>query len=313
MTSGALIDGAESEALRSQTFRERLPSPCLTRYVTCVWVQEVFAGSAPYTHHTVPNGSAELVCELGGVATIVGPQTGPTAEILGPGTTIVGVRFRPGAAPEVLGLPTSELVDTVVGSDQLWGAAGIELSERIAASGSAGEAASMLEAAVFARLAETPTVDPIVAETVRRIMCGALDGIGSLASSLYVSERHLRRRCEAALGVTPKVLERLVRFQGFLALAGQHEHATAGLGRLALEAGYADQAHLSRESRRLTGRSPLAVLREAEIHCGPAHDHTASYEPMLRSALHRSAWRKLRRTNRHSRRRRRTMAVSFKN
>jgi AraC-like DNA-binding protein len=293
-----------AEPANSQTFRERLPSPRLARHVTCVWIQEVFADSAPYTHHTVPNGSAELVCELGGVAKVVGPQTGPTAEIVAPGTTIVGVRFRPGAAPAVLGLPAREFVDAVVGSDQLWDALGVELSERIAGSGAASEAASMLEAAVFARLAEGPRLDAIVAETVQRIMCGQMEGVGSLASSLKVSERQLRRRCEAAIGVTPKVLERMVRFQGFLALAGRSEHPTAELGRLALEAGYSDQAHLSRESRRLTGRTPLSVLHEAKINCGAAHDHGASYEPMLRSAQHRSAWRRLRIAHGRARRRR---------
>lgn len=277
-----------------QTFRERLPWPRLARHVTCVWIQEVSSDSAPYTHHTVPNGSAELVCEVGGVAKVVGPQTRPTAEIVVPGTTIVGVRFRPGAAPVVLGLPARELVDAAVGLDQLWGAAGDELSERIAGSGAASEAASMLEAAVFARLAEVPRLDAIVAETVQRIMCGQMDGVRSLASSLKLSERQLRRRCVAAIGVTPKVFERMVRFQGFLALAGRRKDPTAELGRLALEAGYCDQAHLSRESRRLAGRTPLSVLREAKIHCGAAHDHGASYEPMLRSALHRSARCKLR-------------------
>jgi AraC-like DNA-binding protein len=304
----------EREPVGSQTFRERLPSPWLRRYVTCVWVQEIFPDSPPYTHRTVPNGSAELVCELGGVARLVGPQTGPTAEVLPPRTTVVGVRLSLGGAPTVLGVPASELVDLVVPTDELWGASAVDLSERIAAAPCPSAAAALLEAAVAARLVERPELDPIATETVRRILSGRMDGLRSLASSVHVSERQLRRRCEAAIGLTPKVLERMVRFQGFLALAGNNEHPTSELGRLALEAGYADQAHLTRESRRLAGRSPLTVLLEAERHCGAAHDHAASYEPMLRSALHRSAWRRLLRGNGRPRRRgRRTLADSFKN
>jgi hypothetical protein len=97
-----------------ETFREGLPASELGRYVTCVWIQQVLPDSTPYMHRSFPNGSAELVCEVGALPKIVGPQTGPTKEVLAPGTTIVGVRFRPGAAPAVLGMPTSELVDLAV-------------------------------------------------------------------------------------------------------------------------------------------------------------------------------------------------------
>jgi AraC-like DNA-binding protein len=282
----------ELEPSASQTFRERVPSPWLRRYITCVWVQEILPGSPPYTHRTVPNGGAEIVCELGGMAQIVGPQAGPTADVLPPGTTVVGVRISLGSAPTVLGVPASALVDLVVSADELWDASAVELSERIAGAQSPSAAAALLEAAVAARLVQKPELDPVASETVRQILSGRMDGVRSLALSMHISERQLRRRCEAAIGVTPKVLERMVRFQGFLALAGKSDHPTSELGRLALEAGYADQAHLTRESRRLAGRSPLTVLLEAQRHCGAAHDHAASYEPMLRGALHRSAWRR---------------------
>jgi AraC-like DNA-binding protein len=100
----------------------------------------------------------------------------------------------------------------------------------------------------------------------------------SLTSSLYVSERQLRRRCVAAVGVPPKALQRVFRFQRFLALTGTH-HAdtTPDLGRLAHELGYADQSHLSRESLRLAGRPPGRLLHERARDCRCTHDHKASY------------------------------------
>src|SRR5215211_205374 len=107
---------AVSDAPAAQTYRERLPAAPLRRHLSSVFVQRVSPDAAPYAHHTVPNGAVELLCELGSVPQVVGPQTGPTAEILAPGTTVVGVRFHPGAAPAVLALPASELVDLAVGS-----------------------------------------------------------------------------------------------------------------------------------------------------------------------------------------------------
>lgn len=260
-----------------QTYRERPPAGGLARYVTCVWVQAVTPGSAPHTHRTVPNGSAELVCEVGSVPRVVGPQTGPTAETLAPGSTVVGVRFRPGAAAAILGLPASELVDLSVGADELWGGAAVELGEAVASGGSP----AVLERAVAARLPGAPELDPIAMEAARLLLPWRAGDVGSLRSSLYISESQLRRRCQVAIGLAPKVLQRMLRFQGFLALAHRRAWPSGELAGLAAEAGYADQAHLTRESLRLAGRSPRTLLADSRDQCAPTHDHAASYGPLL--------------------------------
>ena len=77
-----------------------------------------------------------------------------------------------------------------------------------------------------------------------------------LGAQLGVSERQLRRRFADAVGYGPKTLARVLRFQRFLALAATGDD----LARLALGAGYADQAHLTRETRRLAGRTPRELL-----------------------------------------------------
>ncbi|MFS4516626.1 helix-turn-helix domain-containing protein, partial [Delftia tsuruhatensis] len=72
--------------------------------------------------------------------------------------------------------------------------------------------------------------------------------------------RSLRRLCHAQFGYGPKTLERVLRFQRLLALARSDRQA--GLAALAAEAGYADQAHLSREVRALCGITPRAALQQ---------------------------------------------------
>lgn len=267
-----------------QTYRERRPAPVLALYVSCVWVQLVAPDSGPYTHRTVPNGSAELVCELGSVPRVVGPQTGPTEETLAPGTTVVGVRFRPGAAPSLLGVPASELIDLTVEGGELWGASAVALGEQVATAGAPIDAAAALERAILARVGtQTADPDPIAAEVARRLLPWRADEVTSLTSALSISERQLRRRCRAAIGLAPKVLHRMLRFQGFLALTQGRGGQGPELARLAAEAGYADQAHLTREAVRLAGRTPRALLVEAQEHCLPAHDHAASYGPLLKA------------------------------
>jgi AraC-like DNA-binding protein len=266
----------------AHTVRERRPEPALARHVTCVWTQTVSTNSTAFTHRKAPNGSVELVCAVGSMPRIVGPQTGPIEETLAPGTTIVGIRLRPEAASSLLGLPTSTLVDLALDADELWGDRADALQELVAGAGSAQEAAAHLQRAVSERLPDaTGGLDPVVAEGVRRLMRGQRAGVASMASSLFISERQLRRRFESATGLTPTTLHRILRFQRFLALAWTTEQPSTQIGRLAVEAGYADHAHLNREAARLEGRSPRAFLSESEQRCGCGHDHSASYAPLL--------------------------------
>jgi AraC-like DNA-binding protein len=269
-----------------QIYVERPAAPALAELVSAVWIQQVAPGADPYTHRSVPNGGVELLCRIGELPRVVGPLTTASVEMLEPGTTVIGMRFRPGAAPAVLGLPASELVDLAVGTDELWGATGAELQDEIATAASPQQALAGLQRHVIGRLPGAPAYDSLVSEAVRQLMPWRSDDVGSLTSSLFVSERQLRRRCKDAVGLAPKVLHRMLRFQGFMALT---QHALAhgrapsddGMAMLAAEAGYADQPHLTRECLRLTGVSPRQFLGESEHQCGCGHDHAASYVPLL--------------------------------
>jgi AraC-like DNA-binding protein len=267
------------------TVQERLPPSSLADHVVCTWIQTVSPQSTAFTHRKAPNGSVELVCVAGSMPRILGPQTGPIEQALAPGTTIVGVRLRPEAASSVLGLPTHTLLDLVLGADELWGDRAHALQERVALASSGREAAAHLERAVTERLADAPGPDPVVAEAVRRLMSRRRADVGSMAASLFISERQLRRRFEAATGLTPTRLHRMLRFQRFLALAWTREHPSTQVAQLALEAGYADQAHLSRDAAALEGRPPRSFLPELERRCGCGHDHSASYAPLLRHRM----------------------------
>jgi transcriptional regulator GlxA family with amidase domain len=82
--------------------------------------------------------------------------------------------------------------------------------------------------------------------------------VGALAAHLALSPRQLHRRCTAELGTGPKRFARTMRLQRLLALRATRPGI--GLGRLAADAGYADQAHLAHECARLAGRTPGALL-----------------------------------------------------
>jgi AraC-like DNA-binding protein len=271
-----------------QTYRERRPAPQLAGLVSSVWIQQVAADGETYEHRTVPNGSVEISYELGGDAvTVTGPQRSPTVGLLTPGTAVVGIRFRPGVAPAILGPPASELVDLRVEADLVWRRGLTTLAERLAEAGSPERVARLLEDEVDRRLKDATDPDPLVADAVRRLQQWQPDDVDSLAASLSISPRQLRRRFAAALGYGPKALQRILRFQGFLALSQRRHGESTGLARLAKEAGYADQAHLTRDSSELAGLTPKAFLEEMWRSCGPNHDHDVSYAGLRRALLTR--------------------------
>ena len=269
-----------------QSYRERLPAPQLANLVSSMWFLEVDAAAAAYEHRTVPNGSVEISYELGSdVVHVSGPQRGPTVVRVEPGAILVGARLRPGAAPSIVGAPISELVDLQVEADRLWGGGAATLAVRLGEAGSPMGAARVLEEDLVRRIAQAPVPDPLVSAAAGRLQPWIPHSVGARTADLFLSPRQLRRRFAAALGYGPKTLQRILRFQGFLALA-QGQHGTrVSLARLAQRAGYSDQAHLTRESSGLTGLTPRAFLEEMWRSCGPTHDHAASFAGLRRALL----------------------------
>src|ERR687897_451831 len=115
-----------------QTFPERLPTPGLPEHVAGGWGRDVSSRVSTYTDRSVPNGSVELSAAIGSTPIVTGPHTSPVVTTLAPDTHVVGIRFRPGAASAVLGVPAAELLDLRVGLDDLWGASAAVLAERLA-------------------------------------------------------------------------------------------------------------------------------------------------------------------------------------
>ncbi|MFC6159754.1 helix-turn-helix domain-containing protein [Kribbella jiaozuonensis] len=253
-----------------QSYDESHPLPQLSGLVRTVWIQRT--GSVAYVQRDLPTGGVELHCPVGGVPRLVGPLTHAQVQVIPPRTTIVGVRFMPGAGTALLGVPADELVDCAV---ELWGPAAVAIGSVVA---SGDPVAALLDVQRYlARQRLRP--DPLVAELVRRLMPWDPTGIASLADDLALSESQLRRRCLSATGVGPKTLQRTLRFQGYLALA-QAGYGN-GLADLAAETGYADHAHLTRECVRLTGVTPRELLGDKADRCDCGHDHSASYRPFL--------------------------------
>jgi AraC-like DNA-binding protein len=284
-------DPFPAPAAGGQSYLERAPVPALSELASVVWVQRVGRDAAPYLHRRIPNGTAELVCRVGSAPQLIGPLTEPLVEVLPPGTTVVGVRLAPGAFPVVARQSAREVAGLALDAEQLWGRSAAILGELVGAARSPGEALAAMQFHLHEHALPDKSPDPLVSEAVRGLMPWRTTDVTSLRASLHISETQLRRRCRAAVGLPPKALHRMLRFQGFLALVqraiARGGAATEdGLGLLAARAGYADQPHLTRECVRLTGVPPRVFLAETQRTCAQVHDHAASFEPVLHPGRH---------------------------
>jgi AraC-like DNA-binding protein len=230
--------------------------------VACLWEREPI--DTPRSQPVLPDACVDIVA-IDGRLLIAGPATGPVTSRIPAGATVMGVRFRVGAAGVALGLPAKELLDARVPLEDVWGREADRIAERVAAAAPATRL-TVLANEIRARTSDVP--DPLVRAAARQPHVRVAD----LAATLGFTDRQLRRRFTAAVGYGPKTLQRVLRFQRFLALA---RRATPELARLALEAGYADQAHLTREVRRLSGSTPVELLAGG---AGPAGERSVSFK-----------------------------------
>lgn len=266
-----------------ESYVERPPLPQLAGVVRTVWIQRT--GDAPYLQRHLPTGGVEIHFPIGGDPHLVGPLTGPVIELIPAHTTIVGVRFLPGTAPPLPAM-LDDLVDQRLSLTDLWRATTDRLVEAIAMARTTERALMFLQAHLLQEFRTAGPLDPLMGEAVQALMPWQPVSIDSLASHLALSASQLRRRCLQSVGVSPKVLQRTLRFQGFLALAQAGAVASGrrgadGMAGLAVDVGYADQAHLSRECLRLTGLTPREFLGVNADRCSCDHDHSGSYKPFL--------------------------------
>ncbi|WP_432861182.1 helix-turn-helix domain-containing protein [Microbispora rosea] len=220
------------------------------------------SGASPGTgaaeRRVLPDGCMDVIWADGALL-VAGPDTAAHVVTDRPGALYVGLRFGPGTGPLVFGVPAHELRDRRVPLAELWpGAEARRLTERAGEAADAGPwLGAVLEEEAARRLGRAPR--RVDAALVGAVVTGVRAGlpVARIAADTGVGERRLHRRCLDAFGYGPRTLGRILRMNRAVDLArGGTPPAT-----VAAVAGYADQAHLSREVRSLTGVTLGALIR----------------------------------------------------
>ena len=174
-------------------------------------------------------------------------------------TSYMEVRLGPLGGYILLGVPLYELHGRIVDLRDVLGASGRRLAEQLREAPTWRRRFAILDQFLLARLERGPQPSPEVARVWGRLVAtGGAVRIGRLAGEVGWSHKHLITRFSQQVGLSPKTAARLVRFDRVL--RSLEQPGTAGWERVAAEAGYADQAHLTRETRRLAGLSPRGLV-----------------------------------------------------
>jgi len=238
-------------------YREHLPAPALARWVECFWQ---VSRDAPATEWPVPpDGCLDIVYSPSLGLRAIGTMTVEQRFRYTGRMETVGVRFHPGMAEPFLKLPAVVLTDESAALEDLWGSSARQLRRRLEDAPAAADRLRLLAGA----LAPLPRQPSSPVERALRCLTAA-NGIGDvdwMAQQAGMSPRQFRRRCLEQAGLGPKRLARVLRFRyaGGLAAAARRPDWSS----IAAAAGYFDQAHLIRDFREFTGRTPAAAAAGA--------------------------------------------------
>ncbi|HWM03207.1 MAG TPA: helix-turn-helix domain-containing protein, partial [Actinophytocola sp.] len=167
----------------------------------------------------------------------------------------VDLKLTPLGAYTLLGVPMDELAGRVVDLADLLGRDGLRLTERLADTPGWAARFAVLDEFLLDRAERGPTPAPEVGLVWRRLVeTGGNEPIGALANEVGWSRRHLVTRFRQQVGLPPKTVARVIRFEGMLRRLG-----TAGATewtRIAADCGYYDQAHMNRDFREFAGTTP---------------------------------------------------------
>jgi AraC-like DNA-binding protein len=254
----------------------RRPGPPLARFVAYLWwLRDAPAHS---TERIVPSGTLELVVNLAeDELRIYDPRSAVCRRYSGTvvsgayqryfvidtaeHASIIGVHFRPGGAFPFLRVPPGELADCHVDLETLWGRSAIELREQLLTATTPADRFAVLEHHLVQRLTGVGSGHRAVPFALDQLARPGVT-VGDVAATLQLSRRRFIEVFTAEVGMTPKRLSRVLRFQRASELAKRG--SPPDWAQLARACGYFDQSHLIHDVSEFTGTSPMRLVPASE-------------------------------------------------
>jgi AraC-like DNA-binding protein len=251
------------------------PTASLSSFIKCFWSLSGESVAKPERQRIVPDGCMELIIHCGDLYCqyldkdkfIIQPRSFIFGQITTPleieptgKSDIIAARFQPeGLIPFLHNMAITDLENRAVPLPEIFGERATLLEKQVVASGNSLQRIELIETFLLSALSDPKVIDTITRSCVELILqTQGQVGMGQLAGQLQVNRRNLERRFNAAIGMSPKQLARVVRLQAALKMLEQGKFTS--LTSLAYEHGYYDQAHFIKDFREFTGMSPKSFF-----------------------------------------------------
>jgi len=279
------------------------PSAPLKEFVNCFWI--VTDGDTDRRERILPNGTSELLINLceNEIRTYDPTQPERVNRLSGAAfagsysralicearqhRSMLGVHFRPGGAVSFMGTPATELSDAHANLEDLWGSRAGALREQICEATTARERFQLMEEALLDRDRPVPNHHPVIEAALRLFgPFGIESSTREVARELGISQRRFIDLFARQVGLTPKLLCRILRFKYARILVEKlesqgREEAAIDWAQIATTCGYYDQSHLIKDFESFSGLSPSQYTRQLQ----PARDRKGKPERLPSIAL----------------------------
>lgn len=232
------------------------PAPDLARQIEkCLFIPSVERSGKAF-YEFLPDSSMSLAFRFSTTTcrmVLLGPATRKYFAEVDCASYYLCLRFHPGQAPRLADVHPTELIDNYVELDKIQGESINSLADRLHSLPDLASRQRLMEDLVRGSL-------PLVRDERCRQAAALLEAHGGnlqvneLADELGLHIRSLERLFLNQLGLSPKRLTRLIRLRHLL--ASLRSGSFGNLAALANVCGYADQSHMIKEFRELTGRLP---------------------------------------------------------
>ena len=252
-------------------YSEIKPTLPLRRFVECFWILEGCGSAAAPPERILPDGCVELILNFGDRFVqhvdgkrqvqprnfVVGQMTGPILISPSGAVELLGIRFQPGGTRPFFSVPAHEFTDTVVDLGSFSSSFERELLATCARRPTLVRKIAAADAYLCGRLGKSEYDSQLIELATKIIEYRGVVSVDQLATSAGVSSRQLERRFQREVGVGPKLLARIVRFQQVFRAVEQCDSEWATV---AVECGYYDQAHLIRDFNQFAQQTPAVLF-----------------------------------------------------
>ena len=253
-----------------------VPGPPLSHFVENIWYYE--DNYAEYNRAKIlPDGAIELIIDLDAWPKKLFDNEFSTEKfqvckkfwisgertryiVVGAdNTNMIGIRFRPGGAFPFFGFPISELNESVIDLDLIWGRMVHDLRDQLLEIPSAEGRILRFEAFLLAQAQRTLEPNKAISFAIHQLQHSPqFLAIRDLANQIGITQKHLITQFEKVVGLRPKSFARVCKFRKVLNVI--EERSRIEWTDIAYECGYYDQAHFIKEFHTFSGLNPSAYL-----------------------------------------------------